>query len=52
MSRCESMSERKNMNNKNIEVNQEQLQEELYAEITEHDVSAPIIANRKDQESE
>jgi hypothetical protein len=42
------------MDNKNTEteINQEQLQEELYAEITEHDVSAPIIANRKDQEGE
>ena len=30
----------------------EQLQEELLAEITEHDVSAPIIANRNDQEGE
>lgn len=40
------------MDNKNTEaeVNQEQLQEELYAEITEHDVQAPIIANRKDEE--
>ena len=40
------------MDNKNTEaeVNQDQLQEELYAEITEHDVSAPIIANRKDEE--
>lgn len=27
-------------------------QEELYAEIMEHDVSTPIIANRKDQEGE
>ena len=44
------------MNNKNTEteVNQdlEQLQEELYAEITEHDVSAPVIAKRNDQEGE
>ena len=44
------------MDNKNTEaeVNQDQLQnqlqEELYAEITEHDVPAPIIANRKDEE--
>jgi hypothetical protein len=30
----------------------EQLQEELLAEITEHDVAAPVIANRKDQEVE
>ena len=30
----------------------EQFQEELLAEITEHDVAAPIIANRKDQEGE
>ena len=42
------------MDNKNTEteVNQDQLQEELYAEITEHDVSAPIIVSRKDQEGE
>lgn len=42
------------MENKNTEteVNLDQLQEELYAEITEHDVSAPIIANRKDQDGE
>ena len=41
------------MDNKNTEaeVKQEQLQEELYAEITEHDVPAPIIANRKEQEN-
>ncbi len=42
------------MDNKNTEaeVNQDQLQEELYAEITEHDVPAPIIVSRKDQEGE
>ena len=42
------------MDNKNTEteVNQDQFQEELYAEITKHDVSAPVIANRKDQEGE
>jgi hypothetical protein len=42
------------MDNKNTEAevnqDQDQLQEELYAEITEHDVSAPIIVNRKDEE--
>ena len=42
------------MDNKNTETeaNQEQLQEELYAEITEHDVPAPIIVSRNDQEGE
>ena len=40
------------MENKNTETETDQLQEELYAEITEHDVSAPIIANRKDNEGE
>ena len=34
------------------ETEAEQLQEELLAEITEHDVSAPVIANRKDQDGE
>lgn len=38
------------MENKNTETETEQLQEELLAEIMEHDVSAPIIANRKDEE--
>lgn len=38
------------MDNKNTET--EVNQEELYAEITEHDVTAPIIANRKEQEGE
>ena len=41
------------MDNKNTEAevnkDQDQLQEELYAEITEHDVSAPVIANRKNR---
>ena len=30
----------------------EEEEEELYAEITEHDVSAPIIVSRNDQEGE
>ena len=44
------------MDNKNTETevnqDQDQLQEEFYAEITEHDVSAPIIVSRNDQEGE
>lgn len=37
------------MDNKNTETETEQLQEELLAEITEHDVAAPVIANRKEE---
>ena len=40
------------MDNKNTETETEQLQEELLAEITEHDVPAPIIVSRNDQEGE
>lgn len=40
------------MENKNTETETEQLQEELLAEITEHDVVAPVIKQKMEVEGE